>query len=132
MEPLFSSISSRKQTIFLTILLLVMLVFSGIGILIHRSVQRLLIEDLRYATLNTAVTAASFIGGEIEPYEAFTEAEAYTEGFYDADYYNKMQNIFRKIKKETNLGFIYTMKKVSDDTVMYLLDGEDPESTQFS
>jgi len=131
-EPLFSSISSRKQTIFLTILLLVMLVFSGIGILIHRSVQRLLIEDLRYATLNTAVTAASFIGGEIEPYEAFTEAEAYTEGFYDADYYNKMQKIFRKIKIETNLGFIYTMKKVSEDTVMYLLDGEDPESAQFS
>ena len=132
MEPLFSTISSRKQTIFLTILLLVMLVFSGIGILIHRSVQRLLIEDLRYATLNTAVTAASFIGGEIEPYEAFTEAEAYTEGFYDADYYNKMQKIFRKIKIETNLGFIYTMKKVSEDTVMYLLDGEDPESAQFS
>jgi len=132
MEPLFSSISSRKHTIFLTILILVMMVFSGIGILIHRSVQRLLIENLRYASLNTAVTAASFIEGEIEPYEAFTEVEAYAEGFYDVEYYNKMQNIFRKIKEETNLGFIYTMKKVSDETVMYLLDGENPESDQFS
>lgn len=132
MEPLFYSISSRKLSIFLTILLLVMLVFTGIGILIHGSVQRLLIEELRYTALNTAVTAASFIEGEIEPYEAFTEAEAYTEGSYDADYYDKMQSIFRKIKKETNLGFIYTMKKVSDDTVMYLLDGEDPKTTQFS
>jgi len=132
MEPLFYSISSRKLSIFLTILLLVMLVFSGIGILIHGSVQRLLIEELRYTALNTAVTAASFIEGEIESYEAFTEAKAYTEGSYDADYYDKMQSIFRKIKKETNLGFIYTMKKVSDDTAMYLLDGEDPESTEFS
>jgi len=108
------------------------MVFSGIGILIHRSVQRLLIENLSYASLDTAVTAASFIEGEIEPYEAFSEVEVYTEGFYDADYYNKMQKIFRKIKEETDLGFIYTMKKVSDETVMYLLDGESPESDQFS
>lgn len=132
MEPLFSTISSRKYKVFLTILILVTMVFSGIGILIHRSVQRLLIENLSYASLDTAVTAASFIEGEIEPYEAFSEVETYTEGFYDADYYNKMQKIFRKIKEETNLGFIYTMKKVSDETVMYLLDGESPESDQFS
>jgi diguanylate cyclase (GGDEF)-like protein len=131
-EPLFSSISSRKYTLFLTILILVTLVFSGIGLLIHRSVQRLLIEELRYASINTAVTAASFIEGEIEPYEAFTEAESYTEGLYDADYYQKMQKTFRTIKEETNLGFIYSMKKVSDETVMYLLDGEDPLSAFFS
>ena len=132
MEPLFSSISARKHILFITILILVMLVFSGVGILIHRSVQNLLIEDLRYASLNTAVTAASFIEGEVENYEALTEVEAYTDGSYDADYYNKLQTIFRKIKEETNLGFIYTMKKVSDETVMYLLDGEDPQSAEFS
>lgn len=132
MEPIFSSISSRKYKIFLTILLLVTLVISGIGLLIHRSVQRLLIEELRYAALNTAITAASFIEGEIEPYKAFTDVEAYMEGSYDEEYYEKMSSIFKAIKEETNLGFIYTMKKASEDTVMYLLDGEDPESATFS
>ncbi len=132
MESLFSSISSKKHTIFISILILVTLVFSGVGFLIHRSVQKLLIENLRYSATNTAVTAASFIEGEIEPYIALTEVESYSEGSYDADYYNKMQGILRSIKEDANIGFIYTMKKASEENVMYLLDGEDAESELFS
>ncbi|MFH5836245.1 diguanylate cyclase [Proteiniclasticum sp. C24MP] len=132
MEPLFSLLSSRKYTIFLSILLLMMMIFSGIGLVIHRSVQGLLVEELRYTAVNTAVTAASFIEADIEPYVALTEADGYEEGAYDAHYHENMQRIFREIRKETNVAFIYTMKRVSEDTVQYLLDGEDPESDLFS
>ncbi|MBO1266036.1 GGDEF domain-containing protein [Proteiniclasticum sp. SCR006] len=131
-EPLFTVIFSKKHITFLSILLLVTMIFSGIGLIIHRSVQGLLLEELRYTATNTAVTAAAFIEEDISPYVALTQVENYEEGDYDVYYYERMQRIFREIRRGTNVDFIYTMKQLSENTVLYLLDGEDPASDLFS
>src|SRR5690554_2642082 len=132
LESLFSMFTARKQTLFLTILLLVTLVFSGIGVFIHRGVQRLLIEELGHSAVNTAMTAASFIEADLKPYEALTKVKSYEEGAFDSLYYAKMQRTSQDIRKKTSASFVYTMKKVSEEEVMYLLDGEDPASALFS
>lgn len=132
MGKLFYIITARKYTTFISVLILVTVIFSSIGLFIHRSIQNLLIEELRYSAENTAVTAASFIEADIAPYEELTRVERYEKGSFDEAYYEKMQNILRDIRKETNIGFIYTMKQVSEDTMMYLLDGEEPSSEHFS
>lgn len=132
LEVLIRRISLRKYTLFISTFLLMSLIFSGIGFAIQRSIQGLLTEELRHSAVNTAIAAAAFIEADLAPYEALWEKDSYESGSYDAVYYQKMQRILRQIRKETNVAFIYTMKKVSEDTVLYLLDGEDPESAFFS
>lgn len=128
----FIGLSDRPSYVFGSILLVVCVVISAIGMLIHESVEELLIDEMSKSAMNTAMTAAAFIEGDISSYEAFTEALDGEFPRYDEGYYDRMQNIFRKIKRETGVGFIYTMKRASDHQVMYLLDGEDPESDGFS
>ena len=125
-------LSSRRTLVFGSILLLAAFLFSGIGLLIHNSIQTLIINELTQSSINTAVTAAAFIEADIASYEKLNEISDYENGQYDRDYYDHMQKIFRKIRKETGVDFIYTVKKVSDHKMAYILDGEDPESELFS
>ncbi|HCW73789.1 MAG TPA: hypothetical protein DHM90_08330 [Clostridiaceae bacterium] len=125
-------LSSRRVIVFSSILLTAALLFSGIGMLIHNSIQSLIINELTQSSLNTAVTAAAFIEADIESYEKLSDTSDYAEGQYDEAYYDHMQNIFRKIRKETGVDFIYTVKKISENEMAYVLDGEDPDSELFS
>lgn len=125
-------LSSRRVLVFSSILLTAALLFSGIGMLIHNSIQSLIINELTQSSLNTAVTAAAFIEADIESYEKLSDTSDYAEGQYDEAYYDHMQNIFRKIRKETGVDFIYTVKKISENEMAYVLDGEDPDSELFS
>lgn len=125
-------LSSRSVLVFTSILLTAALLFSGIGLLIHNSIQSLIINELAQSSLNTAVTAAAFIEADIDSYEKLSAANGYTEGEFDASYYDHMQKIFQKIRKETGVDFIYTMKKISDTEMAYVLDGEDSGSELFS
>lgn len=131
-EFLHRRISARRITLLISTFLLMSLIFSGIGFAIQRSIQQLLTEELRHSALNTAIAASAFIEADLAPYEALWEKDSYETGDYDALYYQKMQTILRDIRKETNVAFIYTMKKAAEEKVMYLLDGEDPESALFS
>ena len=125
-------LSSRRTFVFASILLMATVLFSGIGMLIHNSIQTLIINELTQSSLNTAVTAAAFIEADIESYEKLNEVSEYGEGMYDRAYYDHMQKIFRKIRKETGVDFIYTVKIVSSNEMAYVLDGENPESDLFS
>lgn len=125
-------LSSRRDLLFGTILLLTALIFSFIGFLFHNSIQSLIINELTTSSLNTAVTAAAFIESDIESYEKLNEVKEYSDGNYDRAYYDHMQKIFMNIRKETGVDFIYTVKKISEDKMVYILDGETPESDRFS
>lgn len=125
-------LSSRRVFVFGSILLMASVLFSGIGMLIHNSIQSLIFNELTQSSLNTAVTAAAFIQADIASYEKLNDVSEYGEGQYDRAYYDHMQKIFQKIRKETGVDFIYTVKKVSNEEIAYILDGEDPKSDLFS
>lgn len=132
LNGVFMGLSARPAYIFGSILLVMTVLFTGMGLLIHASVETMLIDEMSRSALNTAQTAASFIEGDVVPYEALSEAVVDESSTYDETYYEKMQSIFRKIRMDTGVRFIYTMKGVSEHTLLYLLDGEDPTSDEFS
>jgi diguanylate cyclase (GGDEF)-like protein len=82
--------------------------------------------------MDVASTTARFLESNIEPYKELVEAEDYEEGNFDREYYEKMNKTFNMIKEKTGVSFIYTIKKISDKDMAFILDGEDPESEDFS
>ncbi|MEL7657317.1 MAG: diguanylate cyclase, partial [Bacillota bacterium] len=82
--------------------------------------------------MNTAITAASFIEEDIEPYKNLSQITDYTDGNYDEAYYKKMLNLFNRLKNETGAAYIFTEKMISDRKIEYIIDGEDPDSSNFS
>jgi len=82
--------------------------------------------------MNVATTAASFIENDIESYKELSFAEKYVKESHDEIYYKVMNETFREIKKNTGVAFIFTEKKISDNKIAYILDGEDPNSKFFS
>lgn len=132
MNRIMISLSSRKAVVFGSILLMTTFLFAVIGLLFHNSIKNLIINELTQSSLNTAVTASAFIESDITSYEKLSEVEDYSMGGYDRTYYDHMQKVFRKIKKETGVDFIYTVKKVSNEKIAYVLDGEDERSRLFS
>lgn len=99
--------------------------------LIYNNVKEIIIDELGKSARNIAITAASFIEQDIEPYKELTFTDEYVEGNFDEIYYEKMQETFQDIKRKTGVAYIFTEKKVSDREIAYILDGEEPNSECF-
>lgn len=113
----------------------IFMIITGILILpvylIYNNVKGIIIDELGKSARNIAITAASFIEQDIEPYKELTFTDEYVEGNFDEIYYEKMQETFRDIKRKTGVAYIFTEKKVSDKEIAYILDGEEPNSECF-
>lgn len=73
---------------------------------------------------NTSLTIAEFIEQNLDSYKKLYDAKEYKEGSYDQVYYNKMQKLFERLKKQTGATYIYTEKRVSDDEIVYIIDAD--------
>jgi len=100
--------------------------------LIYNNIKGIIIEELGKSAMNVATTAASFIENDIESYKDLSFTEKFAKESYEETYYNVMNETFRQIKKNTGVAFIFTEKKISDNKIAYILDGEDPKSKFFS
>jgi diguanylate cyclase (GGDEF)-like protein len=94
--------------------------------------KKIFIDELGINAMDISLTAASFIEENIELYEELSSADEYIEGSYNESYYKKMLKLLQKVKKETDVDYIFTEKKVSETEIAYILDGEDPDSESFS
>lgn len=118
--------SSAALTIFLAIIL-----FSVASILIG-NIKDIVIKESAEEAKGIAATAARFIEDNVSDYRKLSDVTSYSEGSFDKDYYLRMNDLFRLIKKDTGADFIFTEKKISDTEIEYILDGEDPETDLFS
>lgn len=73
---------------------------------------------------NTSMTIAEFIEQDLASYKKLYDAKEYKEGSYDKVYYNKMQKLFERLKKQTGAKYIYTEKRVSNDEIVYIIDAD--------
>ena len=121
----------RIKTLF--IILIINFIIVSIPLLfINNAIESLIVKELAKNAMNTASTAASFIEMDIAPYSELASVPSYTSGNYDEAYYRSMLTLFQKLKKETGASFIFTEKKVAEDTIQYVLDCEKPGSDNFS
>ncbi|WP_172635055.1 GGDEF domain-containing protein [Sphaerochaeta pleomorpha] len=79
-----------------------------------------------------AILTAHIIDQDMDSYRKLSETEEYTEGNYDLAYYEAMNQLFRQLKNELGVDYIYTEKRTGNDSIAYLLDGEEPLSENFS
>jgi diguanylate cyclase (GGDEF)-like protein len=118
--------SSAAVTVFLAITL-----FSVASILIG-NIKDIVITEASEEAKGIAATAARFIEDNVSDYRKLSAVTDYSKGSFDKNYYQRMNKLLRRIKKDTGADFVFTEKKISDTEIEYILDGEDPESDLFS
>jgi len=122
----------KRALIFLLVFALTAIVVSVPSYLAYKKVQNLVEEELGKNAKNIAAATAVMIEQDVDDFRALVNVDVYRPGDYDEAYYREMLSAFRKIRQETNVSFIFAEKKISHSEIMYLFDGEDPESKDFS
>ncbi|MEL7657116.1 MAG: GGDEF domain-containing protein, partial [Bacillota bacterium] len=122
-----------KRKIFLIIAILII---SGLSLItsinLYKNIASLLIEEKGEKAMSVSIAVAKLIEQDYPAFQKFLEADNYSEGSYDKAYYDKMQRIFQELKEMTEVKFLYCGKRISDHEIVYLFDGEDPDSELFS
>jgi diguanylate cyclase (GGDEF)-like protein len=126
------SFKNRLIRTWLFIFFVIAVFLSLSGYFLYDSIRNLVVYELGNNAVNIAFTTAKFIEQDIDPFIALMQVEEYDRQEYDTDYYNRMQALFRELKKNTGSTFIFAEKKLSDLEIAYLIDGEDPQSGLFS
>ncbi len=122
----------KKALIFLSVLIITSLVVAIPSVISRNEVKDLILNQLGHNAENIALTTAVLIERDLEDFKALEAVEDYKNGGYDVEYYQSMLASFQKIKKESGVTFIYAEKQASDSEIMYLFDGEDQKSHEFS
>jgi len=124
-------LKTKTMTLIVTVIIISILL-SIPAALLYKNVKTFLIKNLGQNAMQIASTIAAVIEQDLEPYKKLSSIDQYLPGSYDEIYYNKMQQLFQKIKNDTNVSFVYTEKQISPTQTAYILDGEDPNSKLFS
>ena len=125
-------ISRYKKTFFTIIMFLLIVILFITAYAIYANTKNLIEEEIGKTTMAISVSVAEIIAQDIESYKKLNSASTYVDGSYDKVYYEKMLHIFQTLKDTTKVRYIYTEKKISNETTMYILDGEPTVSEFFS
>jgi diguanylate cyclase (GGDEF)-like protein len=99
---------------------------------LYNNIEALLIEEKGKKAMSVSITVEKLIEQDYYSFKKLLETESYTPGNYDVVYYEKMQQIFRDIREKTGSRYIYCGKRISENGIIYLFDGEATDSAQFS
>ncbi|HPD90535.1 MAG TPA: hypothetical protein PKW40_04075, partial [Bacillota bacterium] len=118
---------NNTRVMVLIFLLLSGVFFGVINTFLFSNVKGLITDLLGQSAIQVASTTAKILEEDIEAYEDLvTSAMAGTE--YDKEYYERMLQVFQEIKADTGCTYVYTEIKHSEMEIMYILDGEAPDS----
>lgn len=121
-----------KHTLFLILLLIIGIALTFPALYLLKRTQTALTEETQSKAVDIAHTVSSFLEMDIGNYRKLSETESLTEKNELWDYYQKTNGLMQSIKKKADATFIYTIRYRDDQTLGYVLDGEDPETDLFS
>ena len=127
-----SSFNGRFLVLTTVIVAVVWSIFTAPVYFLYKNYENTIVSQAGNEAMAIAITISKFIEKDIDNYKKLSSVTEYKKGSYDEAYYEKMRKVFKKINDEIDTEFIYTEKKVSDNEVAYILDGEDPTSQEFS
>ena len=117
---------------FAAVLLVIGAIFSVPAFFLYQNVEKIVLKETNKKAGTVAVSISKFIEQDIDEYEKLSDAVAKNlPGNYNMDYYKKMSELLRDIKKEPEAKFIYTERLISEDKIAYVLDAEDPSSEHY-
>jgi len=102
------------------------------GYVIYTKTSDVIVQEQGVSAMNQSIAVAALLAEDIDSYRILAEAESVVPGTPEAAYYDRMCAIFREIKAKTGAFYLYTEKILSDQEYIYILDGEDPASPNFS
>jgi diguanylate cyclase (GGDEF)-like protein len=121
-----------KVHTFAAVLLVIGAIFSVPAFFLYQNVEKIVLKETNKKAGTVAVSISKFIEQDIDEYEKLSDAVAKNlPGNYNMDYYKKMSELLRDIKKEPEAKFIYTERLISEDKIAYVLDAEDPSSEHY-
>lgn len=123
-------ISTKIIYIATMLFLSIILIFSALSL--YNNVKEMIIEEKGKTAMSISIAASKLIEQDLESFKKLIDSVQHSPINLNYEYYEKMQEIFRDIKTKTGVKFIYCAKKVSDDEIIYIFDGEPPESILFS
>jgi len=122
---------NNTKVMVLIFLLLSGVFFGVINTFLFSNVKGLITDLLGQSAIQVASTTAKILEEDIQSYEDLV-ASTVAESEYDKEYYERMLRVFRDIKADTGCTYVYTEIKYSETEIMYILDGEVPDSDLFS
>lgn len=99
---------------------------------LYDNIESLLVEEKGEQAMSVTIATAKLVEQDYASFEELLKTEEYTGGNYDSVYYAKMQKVFRDIREKTGVKFLYCGKRISENQMVYLFDGEEPDSELFS
>lgn len=122
-----------SRMIFLCVAVIIISTLSIVSALsLYNNIESLLVEEKGKKAMSVTIAVAQLIEQDYSSFEKLLKTDEYTGGNYDAVYYAKMQKVFRDIREKTEMKFLYCGKRISEDEMIYLFDGEAPDSGLFS
>jgi diguanylate cyclase (GGDEF)-like protein len=120
----------------LVFLIAAVIIISALSIVsavsLYDNIQSLLIEEKGKKAMSMSIAAEKLIEQNYPAFQRLLETDDYSSGSYDLVYYTQMQQAFRDIREKSGVMFIYCCKRISEDDIVYLFDGESPTSELFS
>jgi len=117
----------KRQIIMISSLFCILKLITGI--ISYNLAANILKEQLAFKCKAIALTLASVIASDSNGYEDFLHTLD-----IESDYYNRTKKLMMDIKRANmdQLTYIYTEVRVDNDTMMYVIGGEDPSSPMYT
>jgi diguanylate cyclase (GGDEF)-like protein len=125
-------LTGYKLIFFLIIMLVLAVALSIPAFSIYSNMKNLTEEEIGKSAMSLSISVATLLEQDLDNYIKLAEVEDYSAKNYDEAYYQKMLGIFNGLAKKTDVSYLYTEKLISDDNTMYILDGENQDSENFS
>ncbi len=125
-------ILSWKYTLFLILLLIIGISLSFPAFYVLRQTKTVLTEETQSKAVDIAHSVSSFLEMDIEQYRKLSEIETLSEEDEMWAYYQQISGMMQSIKQKADATFIYSIRYINDQTLEYVLDGEDPNTDLFS
>ena len=124
MDKLYKTFKRRLMLLCMAFLIFIM---AAIQITVYVASNNVVMEQLESSAKGIAVSIASSLMWNIEEYKLFLETKD-----ADSEYYRRMQAYFANIKANSKVTYIYTERKINDETIEYILDAEPIGSQRYS
>ena len=102
-----------KVHTFAAVLLVIGAIFSVPAFFLYQNVEKIVLKETNKKAGTVAVSISKFIEQDIDEYEKLSDAVAKNlPGNYNMDYYKKMSELLRDIKKEPEAKFLFLLRPV--------------------
>ena len=116
-----------KRRLMLLCMGILVVILAAIHTTVFVTSNKAIEENLETSANGVAVSIANSIMWNVDEYKSFLETMD-----VNSEYYKKMQTFFSDIKENSNIKYIYTIKRVDETISEYVLDAEPIGSPGYS